>query len=82
MTDPTTVHCCNDSDTHRLTRIDGGTIVECRHGEARWLPDPVEPPLVELGQGREWSDDRGAWLAFCILAALGVVIAVAAAVFR
>jgi hypothetical protein len=65
--------CCNDSETHRISRIDGGTIIECRHGETRWLSDP---PLVELGQGREWEDDRAAWLAFSILAALGVVILV------
>ena len=71
---------CTEADTYRMTRVEGGTIVECRHGETRWLPDP--PPLVELGQGRDWEDDRGAWLAFLVLAAVGVVILVCAMVLR
>ena len=76
------IRCCDDGDTHTFARVAGATLSECRHGEVRQLCDPVEPPLVELGQGRDWDDDRGAWLAFCILAALGVVIFVCAMVLH
>jgi len=69
-----------DAETVRIKRTDGGCIIESKNGETRWLPD--QPPLVELGQGRDWEDDRGAWISFCILAAVGVVILVGALVMR
>jgi len=69
-----------DAETVRIKRMDGGCVIESKNGETRWLPD--QPPLVELGQGRHWDDDRGAWIAFLVLAAVGVVIAIGAVVLR